>query len=447
MGSAFTIFPAPAGHPWQLARVDASECALSVVQGVNGFDGPFTTVAEALRQLGYRGEGAMLALPSGNCLCAGVSDHGLKTIAREKPLLFRLEEQLPLALEDVVTDFIPCDGGAFGVAVPVDTIKSLIETLEAQRIAITNICPAALLIADGVSRSCQDQTHRQVLLSSLHGKIDLIGMRNELILWWSVLEPSVAALRLVLRYHTFNQSEPTKICATGLSPDLQSQIGSEAGLEFNQLQCQDPLEVAARASRDILAGNRQPPVELRRGALASPDPLRQLRRPLRFSLAMLVLLSSSLAFSMLWRAWQYDRLADEAQNRQLATFHEALPHQSPPLLITRRLLSEQKRLEGLDHDSGIASPSLSALPLLEDVLRGLPQDVRIRLLELRFEPDQFYLNGQSLDHTSADRIAQSLRESTGLAVDPPHTEILSGSDVTFEISAEASNSNLQGAER
>jgi hypothetical protein len=88
------------------------------------------------------------------------------------------------------------------------------------------------------------------------------------------------------------------------------------------------------------------------------------------------------------------------------------------------------------------------LPLLRDTLGGLPHDLRFRLLELRFEPQRLYIEGQTLDHSGADAIAAALRKSTSLSVDPPHTQQAAGEDVSFTLTAAVASStdvaNFQG---
>jgi hypothetical protein len=198
-----------------------------------------------------------------------------------------------------------------------------------------------------------------------------------------------------------------------------------------------PWELAAVAAQQSLSGINPPPVELRRGKLACDDPLRQVRLPLQTAIISVALLMLILAGSFLFRAHRYDELSRSAESQQLESFKSALPNQMPPPLITSRLISEEKRLEGLRGVSGALPPVMTALPVIRDVLRGLAIDLRFRITELRFEPGRFYLEGQTLDHTAADQIAASLHENSGLPVDEPHTQQPPGEDVTFEISSSA----------
>ena len=105
-------------------------------------------VAAALKTAGYRFEPVLLAIPSHWCLCASVTTAGLPRKERRRAMIYRLEEKLPLAAEDVVADFLPaapaCDQN-LGVCVQKQTVATLVDALEAKGVAIASICPAALL--------------------------------------------------------------------------------------------------------------------------------------------------------------------------------------------------------------------------------------------------------------------------------------------------------------
>ena len=77
----------------------------------------------------------------------------------------------------------------------------------------------------------------------------------------------------------------------------------------------------------------------------------------------------------------------------------------------------------------------SVIPILHDTLAALVLNIRFRVIEMRFEPRRLYLEGQTLDHGSAETIANALRQHTSLQVEPPHTEQPPGDDVSFMISA------------
>src|SRR5690606_37049240 len=82
-------------------------------------------LGRALSQLGWSGQGVILAPPSRQTLAAPIQVGDLPRRGRDKAMLFRLEEQLPLAAEDIVADFISTDRAALGLAVRRDWLEPL----------------------------------------------------------------------------------------------------------------------------------------------------------------------------------------------------------------------------------------------------------------------------------------------------------------------------------
>ena len=168
MASTFVLFPG--NQQWVIAIVSDGRC--QIVQ----YDTPADTstvaalIAKSLHKHGYRGEAVMLALPSRLCLCANVDEKGLRNRNRDAGLYFRLEERLPLALEEMVADFIPGQDQSLGVAVAIDAVEPIILALEDQGIVISSVCPAALLLADEVLK----QGQVDVVMCGLDGNVDCI---------------------------------------------------------------------------------------------------------------------------------------------------------------------------------------------------------------------------------------------------------------------------------
>jgi hypothetical protein len=447
MRSSFVIFPARAPQRWAAARIAGSEYRHEFIEGISGLEGPFSPILAVLEQLQYRGGSVLLALPSELCLCAVVDDSGLRKSSRQNGMLFRLEEQLPLAAEDVEADFVPGNGRCVGVAWAAGPALALIEALEGEGIAIASVCPAALLIADEVCQRERSNSTPDVLLLSTDHHVDAITILDGRLSDWALLPLSTSIVDLHLRRLRLERSDPQRVATIGCGGEFQAELGANSQINLVEELSANPRELAARAADRVLVHNARPPVELRRGRLACHDPLRFIRAPVRCAALAAMAFLLVVGISMFWRAERYERLAQAAEFQQREAFHIALPRQTPPPLIVSRLMSEEKRLAGISGTSATLPPSLSALPVLRDVLRGLPPQVRFRLLELRFDPSHFYLEGQSLDHGSAEQITESLRQSTGFQVDQPHTQQLAGEDVTFEISASVPSGDLEGAVR
>src|SRR4051812_6878706 len=169
--AAFILFAAPS-H-WQLrATHGASSKPIDIpISSGASVEQTADEVAAALKSAGYRGEPVVLALPSAWCLCASVATAGLPRKDRRRAMLYRLEEKLPLAAEDVVADFLP--GGpsseqSLGVCAQKQMVAPLVGALERNGLSLAAICPAALLavqqmLTGGVQRGTQTDKPTAIL--------------------------------------------------------------------------------------------------------------------------------------------------------------------------------------------------------------------------------------------------------------------------------------------
>ncbi len=145
---SYILFPDIAG--WRLGTSDAGGATLAdVAVPADAEPGVVAAaVAVALKSKGYRGEGIILAIPSSMCLCALTLINGLPAKHRHRAMVYRLEDRLPIAAEEVVADFIaagPSDEQTLGVCSRRASLAPLVEALEASGLAVAAICPASLL--------------------------------------------------------------------------------------------------------------------------------------------------------------------------------------------------------------------------------------------------------------------------------------------------------------
>jgi type II secretory pathway component PulL len=417
MNVSFVIFCSDS--EWAVAKTTDAKC--EVVHTANA-----DAAISAIKQLGYVGQGILLALPSQWCLAASVNIQGLLNRNRQSGLLFRLEEQLPLAMEEFVADFITGDEHAFGIAVAIEKLKPIVRLLESQGVFIANVCPVAVLAAYQLSKS-------DFVIAGSGELLDLITFKQGAISQWTILPADFKTIAPHLSLAA-KEKEISGI-AISVSESLKNDLAKVPGIQWIEGPADGSMNLAARAAHRILVEGNLPPIELRRGVLAAGDPLRVVRKPLIAAIAAILFLGFSLAASLLIRAGQYDAQVQAAHRNQEQAFHSALPKQVIPPAITSRLVSEQKRLSALSGNTPTTPRDISVLPLLRDVLASLPHNLRFRLTELRFEPNRLYLEGQALDHAAADKIAEAIRHGTRLSVDPPHTQQQPGEDVSFTLTA------------
>ncbi len=126
---------------------------------------------------------------------AKVSAAGLPRRGRETALGFRLEEQLPLAIEELTADFVEDAEVCLGVAVETKKIAAIVDSLESRGISVTSICPAALLIAQYLASEDAD-----AVLIFQQNHVDFVCLKNSVIRDWTCLPPQADALDRQMHY-------------------------------------------------------------------------------------------------------------------------------------------------------------------------------------------------------------------------------------------------------
>jgi hypothetical protein len=328
---------------------------------------PASAIAELLRSSDYRGDPVLLALPSMMCLPATISLDGISSRDRQA-MLYRLEEQLPLAAEDFVADFIDDDRRAFGVAVPLQQVRSLIDALESQGVSISNITPAVLLAidepSDGVRFVRDDKMTSELRFAQ--------GRLTQ----WSLVR---------------------EIAADAIDID----------------------DTAARRAAKILAGSGRPMIELRRDALAQSDHLSSIRGPFNALLtaaAVLLLLIAGAAFV---RAHRYNRAAERTDSAMVAEFQSVFPGWATSN-IPAVVESEHRKLTATAASKLPAEARGSALRTLHDVIAACPRSSAFSIDRMTFDDASFDLSGSAASLQEVEALSHAT-QVIGMHVSPPQS--------------------------
>ena len=410
----------------QLETGDDPDTATSLAQQVAG-------LTKLLDELGVRSRTAVLALPSTWCTAAPLSTEGLLRRGRHAALLYRFEEQLPLDAEDVAADFVESPGVSLGICCQVRQVAPSIDVVEEAGINIGSVCPTAMLALSGhLSRGEGDAA---IHLLQHAGRVECFATASGRPRAWYSLAATVEAVTRQMRYHQLWQAEPLQLAAVGLEPPLLEALQTLADVGHVEVSDAATDELATAAAAEVVLHGRRAPVELRRGALAPRNPLARVRQPLIAAATALVLLLAGIAGASFWRAEGYQRLTLDQRDQQALVFRSALPGQRVPAAPLPRLRSEADRVAGAHGLGASGLPERpSALHLLHTTLEGLSRDLRYRVLDLRLDGRQLYIDGQARSHTEADRITASLRQSLeGFDLAPPRTEHLPERGVSFTI--------------
>lgn len=392
--------------------------------------------AEILDALLTDGEGVpstvVVMLASSWCLCAEVSTEGVERGRRLTELGYRLEELLPVSAEEVVADYVASNGRALGVCVVSRRVRGVLDALEARRVSVPHLVPAALL----AGKALQQGGEREVVVLGSEGGDEVAA---DVMVWLS---------GRVARWNWWCGSFDGLADSLGKDDGKVRWMGKASGLAEElgraHLDVDDAsgswLDVAGRAALQLVAEQREPVIDLRRGELAAPDRFAAYRGPVRaLALCAVVLLGCVIGVSF-WRGGAYAEQATSLRGEQVSVFREAFPDQRVPVSIVARLESEARRLAGVSGQGGESADAselraASALERLHGLLASLPNNLRFRVLSVNVQKDRLLVEGEARSHGEAEQITSVLRGRGGFEVDPPRTEAMPEGGVSYSFEA------------
>jgi len=353
---------------------------------------------------------------------------------RASAMLYRLEEQLPVSIENLTADFLPPIGGrALGVAVQTDRVQELTVPLAEAGVEVAAICPTALLALWQVSRAPEDADY--VVMASA-GRIDMFRLYEKRpAAWYAVADDPGELVQWLKADHLVHpvQGQQATVCVMAEATWSTSPLETEVGLRIVCREEESALGLAARAAGSLLAEGEAGWIDLCQGALSPHGAWGRLSGLVRSAAVFAMILPAVLAAVFYWRGLEYADRKAEAMRGQAAAYHEALPNRPVPQAVKSRLRSERARLAGLSGMSAAIPPQASALESLRTVMASIPASMRIRVSDIRIGPDGILLDGQVRAHTDAEIIGRSLA-AAGFAVEPPFTESLATGGVGFTLS-------------
>ena len=489
-------------HTWRVGTVHDDGCVFVDVpiDDQQDWSARAAAAAEVLREHGYSGRGLVLGIPSTWCLWASVDTENLPRKHWRRRLVDRFEENLPLAAEALVVDIIggartsrttrppqttpgkkpgtprhamptavtsgasgssggggsgASGGTSGGVAVELELLGRLVGALEAQQVSVQCICPTALLALQGLLATRREQ-ETSIVVWADGAAADVFTLVRGMPTNWTHLPSGSHGLRWAVAPHLLYRPANTPVLVVNVGEEQQG--CADAGFDRSQIVPGEntPADVACRAASGVLGGALQPWVDLRRDQLAATDPLRHVRGALNAAVVAAVLLGLVVSGAFLWRAQGYATLVDRYEQQQQAIFRSMYPGQVVPQNVPSRLASEARRWQSVSGHAENVPDFTSAFHTLYESRRRLPgDDLRYRLVEIRIDRDQLYLDGQTRTHADADTIAAALRARQGFEVEAPRTERFADRGVSFKLNAtvlpqalrDAATSSAEGRER
>jgi len=442
---AFVIFAGQIG--WRIGVASAGDATITDVPVADATSTSqiAAAVAKALATAGYRGEGALLALPSAWCLAATIATQDLPPSDR-KAMLFRLEEKLPLAAEGIVADFIAgADAAtALGVCTRVDRLAPLVNALESAGVVVQSIAPAALLAVQAVA-SERDAGPRIILCGeeAAAPAIDVIQLDAGRVTSWALVPAELPDLKLQLDMMAARSGATPPMTAISLDAAIAADLSESIGQMISVREDSTSI-AAARGAAESLNATRRPWVEFRRGPLAARDRLRRHRKPLDALLAAAAVLLLAIGVACFARGERYAHQAESSDAELVQAFRAQFPGWSVPANVKAVIDSEHRKRTAGAGGALPAEARLSALQTMHAVLSRLPADGRYSIEHMTFEDASFEIVGRLGSYEQVDALAAAGRLG-GFTVPPPQTRRNDDGSWAFTLRGTRANKDLTAA--
>jgi hypothetical protein len=367
-------------------------------------------VPATLHAPGEHGRSVVMALPSTWCLAATIDTAGLPRNDRRAGV-YRLEDKLPIAAEDITADFVWHASSALGVCVKTNRLTDRIAALESAGVAVQTIAPAALLAAQaaGASGCC-------VLLIGGEDGVDVVATEGGLPLAWAWTAADLDDIKLQIDLVSTHLAAAPRIVAIAVNDVILNGLTDGTGRRLATTLDHSVPDLIDETARSILEGRTKPWIDLRRGALAPPDRARACRRALNFALASAIALLLAIAAASFIRGARYQSAARRAEFAMVAEFGRRFPGWPVPANVRAVVESEARR-----RASGAAeSPDGSALTPLRAVLGAIPVGLAVSLETMSFDAYTFEFSGRVNDQSDLQSLATAAR-AAGYEVPPALT--------------------------
>jgi len=244
---------------WRIAVIRDGEVELRDV-AFDESEGPASAADQlpaALGELGWTGAAICLALPSSMVLSAQVEVDGLPRRQRDRAMLYRLEEQLPVEAEGLTACFCPPAGGrSMGAAVRTGAVRPIVDALAEADIETAAICPTALLTCRYYLRG-RDGDPRYVILAD-ESEADVVCLSGGVPLTWSTVEPDGVQVRRCLQVDSLSRptdaETPHAIVAGAAAESVAEGIRDEISVTIGETGEDANLAAAALAAKRVLDG-------------------------------------------------------------------------------------------------------------------------------------------------------------------------------------------------
>jgi hypothetical protein len=357
-------------------------------------------------------------------------------------LSYELEDWLPWAAEDIVSDYVAAGNELFGAAIRLDAFLPFVTEIERRGMRIQSISPKLMLALQSLGKEVDLKSH-DVLMWQEGSSCDLVCLAQGHIRKWQHVRSEDTAIRHYLAVEILESGASLRVAIVNGSAAMQTRLTEFEEVRLEPISTEALIDHVHRASETVLAGSESPWIEFRRDLLAGGDRIRTVRTELSWLTAAAAALLIAIALASWSRAVQNDQQILQLRARQESLFRESIPASQIPAGIFSRLRSEHTKLLGAHASGDQIDLPVPALNVLFEFLDGLPAAQSWQFPEIDIENGQLRIDAELPSHASANTLVAALRKH-GFQIDSPTTNQIGDALVETRIYGRF---NLSGKQR
>ncbi len=286
----------------------------------------------------------------------------LKTRDRQQ-LKYHAESLLPIDAERMAADFVLTANDLRVMAIDCQEWEPIISAFSARDLHFRGIAPASVLAVEEATRSLRPSS--PVIVWEDEGACDLWQLDSSGIVRWTHLADATSDRLLAMRLFAAQTPEAeiwTAINCQAKTLELLSQLKT---IDLRSIELEPQSVYAAKAADRLSQSTFEAWFDLRDGVIAGDDRYRSLYGWMRIAAAAVVGFMLVFSAASFWKSVQTERQIAKIEMAHEELFKATFPGVRVPELISMRIESEQKKLQGSTNGSGeikkIIPPALEVL--------------------------------------------------------------------------------------
>lgn len=397
-----------------------------------------------LQNWGYAKQPVVMIVPDHWCLCA--TQAGKTQHKNRQNVLYDFEVNWPIALEDLVADYLSGRETALGVCTEQHRLKPVIEVITKLNLNLQAICPKAMLALQHHLATTTQNTANHTIWANGNA-YHWFTLEDRKPVSWHWLSPSQEALVLQAQSLYLTEKKPLQIQLLDMPQNVQKELEKLPQITITQNDTAELQTAACSGAQRIASKKIKPWINFLRPPLVQNSQEQATQKSLSFLLSAIVMLGITFCGTLSWRSGLYQDIARKNKIQQQQIFKDLFPDSRIPPNVASRISSELRNMikhTRVNPFDKTATDQTSALILFHQTMLSLPTTLPMHLQEIRLENNNIDLRGQAKQHAQVQSIANALRTNPNLQVNTPQMTQTQAGFIRYTITASYSKPLVKG---